>query len=161
MKQLNYEFNNKPTLNDKIAEAKLKQNNSLNKISLKEKDYYFGINVDKSFSIEMNGKEIGKCGISEMNNPEETYLEWLEFLPEFRGRHLLRETLLSIAEHLNAKHIILEASEEKVDIYTHLGAVKTEYDDFREIQGFKLSVDDLKKNIKHNKIDFNQDDREI
>lgn len=142
----------KPSFKAMVTEAKNKRDNTIsNDISLKEADYNFGIRVDKTYSIMLSGKEIGKCAITEMVNDEETRLEWLEFDLEYRGKSLLRPTLLAIGEHLNVKNIFLEASESNVGLYEHLGGSKTYYDKNREIQEFKLSVNDLKENIKENK----------
>lgn len=136
------------TLDSKIDWAKT-QSQKQNNIYLVEKEFDIGINVDKTFSILINGKEIGKCAISEMIDPDEIYLEWIEFTPEYRGKHLLRPTLLALCDCTKAKYIVLESTPSNALKYIHLGAEKTIYNDFSEMQGFRLSVNELKNSKNH------------
>ena len=118
-----------------------------NFISLKEEDIDFGISVDKSFSLIMNGHKIGECGISGTGNLNEIYLEWIELFSEYRKQHLLRPALLAISDYFQSSLIVLEANDTNMDKYIHLGAEKVSYDDFREMHSLKLSVDSLRKDM--------------
>jgi len=135
-------------LDSKIIWATI-QSKKQNNILLTEKEFDIGLNVDKTLCILVNGKEIGKCAISEMIDPDEIYLEWIEFAPEYRGKHLLRPTLLALCDCTNCKYIVLESTPSNALKYIHLGAEKTIYNDFSEMQGFRLSVNELKNSKNH------------
>lgn len=147
-------LNDKKDIDSIIADAKNKQQRNpskylANTISFTEKEIYIGINVDQTFSIVMDDKDIGICSISETEDKEEIFLEWIEFSKEYRDKHLLRPTLLALAKYCDVDQIVFESSESNVEKYIQLGAVKTSYDEFREMQGFKISVYNLQKNLKH------------
>jgi len=136
------------TLDSKINWA-AKQSEIQNNILLEEKEFDIGINVDKTFLILMNEEEIGKCAISEMIDPDEIYLEWIEFSPEYRRKHLLRPALLALCDCTNCKYIVFESTPSNAIKYINLGAEKTIYNDFSEMQGFRLSVNELKNSKNH------------
>lgn len=114
-------------------------------VTLEPTDFVTGFSVDETFCIKLGQQEIGRAAISEMYNSEQVCLEWIEFYPEYKGKHLLRPALLAISSRCQVNEIYLESSQENMDKYIHLGAVKTEYDEFREMQGLLLSVDALEK----------------
>lgn len=116
-------------------------------VTLEQTDFVTGFSVDETFCIKLGQQEIGRAAISEMYNSEQVCLEWIEFYPEYKGKHLLRPALLAISNHYQANEIYLESSQENMDKYIHLGAVKTEYDEFREMQGLLLNVDVLSKKL--------------
>lgn len=133
--------------------------NTTNPISIKEKDIYFGITVDNSFSLIMNGHEIGEGGVSKTNTSNEIYLEWIELFSDYQEKHLLRPALLAISDYFQSSSFVLEANEMNVDKYIHLGAEKVSYDDFREMHSLKLSVDSLRKDMQ-NRMIKNESDKE-
>ena len=130
-----------------------------NSIFIKEKIKDFGIEVDNTFSLIMNGIEIGEGCITRMDNPNEIYLEWIELFSEYQEKHLLRPALVAISDYFQSSLIVLEANEMNVDKYIHLGAEKVSYDDFREMHSLKLSVDSLRKDMP-NRVLKNESDKE-
>ena len=126
-------------------------------VTLEPTDFVTGFSVDETFCIKLGQQEIGRAAISEMYNSEQVCLEWIEFYPEYKGKHLLRPALLAISNHCQVNEIYLESSPENMDKYMHLGAVKAEYDEFREMQGLLLSVDALsKKHVNTENIEKNE-----
>ena len=103
----------------------------------------FGISMDMTFDVQRDGVNIGKGGISKTSNPNEVFLEWIEFSPAFQGKHYLRSTLRAIASHLHIAEMIVEASEQHKEMYEHLGAILVDYDDFREMWEYRLTIDRL------------------
>lgn len=114
-----------------------------NPIIVQKADFDFGLRIDDSFRLMLDGEEIGKGGISKTNNPLEIYLEWIELYPKFRGKHLFRSVLLAISEYYKIEKYVFESSIDNVDKYIYLGASKGEYDEFREMQSFNLSIKNI------------------
>lgn len=117
----------------------------LSEIILKVEEIEYGISMDETFYLIKGGEIIGKGGISKTEDPDEVYLEWIEFSAKYQGKHLLRPALASVCDHYNAKTLVLEADDTNAKKYKHLGAEETSYDEFREMQGFRLMINSLKE----------------
>ena len=113
-------------------------------ITLKEAEFYLGITVDETLLLMLGEKEIGRCGITKLEDKKEIYLEWIEIYEKFQGKHYLRPALLAISDYYHVDTLILDANDELVGIYEHLGATKTSYDDFREMYSLSLSAETLR-----------------
>ena len=77
-------------------------------ITLIEKEFNIGFNVDKTLCILLDSKGIGNCAISEIDEKDGIYLEWIEFSDDYKGKYLLRPALLAIGDYFDVKYFILD-----------------------------------------------------
>ena len=137
-------WNNK-LVNSHVKEQDTRTNSSVRKIQVNVTEIDFGIKMDETFYLVVQDKIIGKGGISKMPNTNEVFLEWIELLPQFRDRHLLRPSLIAIGDYYKSNSLLMESSSENISKYEHLGAIKLACDDFREMQSYKIDVELLRK----------------
>ena len=109
-------------------------------------DIFLGIKVDCAFDIRIDGKLAGYGGVSETDNEGEIYLEYVELYIPFKGRHLYRDVLLTIAEYFHANVFVLESSVENRSIYEHFGAEEVYPPDYvREMWSYRLPTERLQE----------------
>lgn len=97
-----------------------------------------GIEVGYSFQILNNEDVIGHIHLSELIDGN-VYIEWVEFFPEHRGKHYFRKVLLNVMNHFQKDILYFRTSETLLEMYTYMGAVKSEYDSFTEMT--KMYID--------------------
>lgn len=110
----------------------LKTINEVNK-----NDFSVGIKSDYSFQLLKKEEYIGHAHINILLDGT-VYIEWVELLSGFRGKGYFRDVLICLMNHFKTDKLSFESSEENKEIYKHLGAVITGYDNFREMTSMEL-----------------------
>lgn len=119
----------------------------MSKFTLIETPIDFGLTPDYTFLIYKDEEEIGQGGYSDNFDGEDSFLEWIELYPKFQNQSLFRPVLLALFEHFSIDTLVFDSAADKVNKYLHLGAEKTTYDNFREMQRMVLHIDALKKEV--------------
>lgn len=98
---------------------------------------YMGITADIVEAIAVDDITVGIVYLSEMSKESEkcVYVEWLEILSIFRGKHLLRKILKKLSDKYGK--IYFESDEELIRKYKAVGAVQTDYDEERDMYQFE------------------------
>ncbi len=105
--------------------------------SLPNNDFtYMGITADIVEAIAVDNIPVGIVYLSEMDKPDEkcVYIEYIEFLSVFRGKHLLRPILAKLSEKYG--NLYFECEEDLVKKYFAVGAKQTGCDEDREMYQF-------------------------
>lgn len=136
-----------PRLADMQRQTKATENISLTEASSDEFD--IGITVDHSFKLMSANKYIGHAHTNVLLD-ENISLEWVEVDPAYRGKGYFRSVLLAIMNHFGKDKLVLEASEDPLEMYIHLGAVKKGYDDIREMTEMEICRNVLEFPTDHN-----------
>ncbi len=92
---------------------------------------YMGITSDMVKSIIIDDIPVGIVYLSEGNEPNTAYIEWIEFLSVFRSKHLLRPVMDQLSKNFGV--LIFESEEDLVKKYEAIGAIINGYDDDREM----------------------------
>ena len=92
-----------------------------------------GISSDIVKSIIIDNITVGIVYLSDVMD-EGIYIEWFEFLDAFQGKKLLRPVLNSL--YAEYGKLYFEACDDLVKKYDHIGAIKGEHDEDREMTSY-------------------------
>ena len=94
--------------------------------------------IDHSFFILNENVIIGHVHVNMMIYGK-PFIEWVELYPDFQDNHLFRPILTALFNHyIGATRLCFDAIEKNWPMYDHLGAVRIEYDEIREVMSYEL-----------------------
>ncbi len=102
---------------------------------------YMGITTDMVKSIICNDVPVGIVYLSEMNEVDTIYIEYIEFFSAIRGKHLLRLVMEALSMEFGT--LVFESQEELCAKYKAVGAEMGEYDRDREMYSWKYRLNGL------------------
>ncbi len=92
-----------------------------------------GISSDIVKSIIIDDIPVGIVYLSDVMD-DGIYIEWIEFLSVFHGKHILRPVMNALYKEYGT--LYFESCNELIKKYDALGAIKGEYDEDREMTSY-------------------------
>jgi len=96
---------------------------------------YMGITSDSVKSVVVDNIPVGVIYLSEGYEDNTIYVEYLELLTVYRGKHLLRPIFTKLSEEYGT--LIFEAEDDLTKKYKAIGAIQGSYDEDREMYSWQ------------------------